>query len=86
MPKTLKTFASGHGAGPLVFAKRRDMKGLPGSMPAGGHGAGEGFPKIFGMELAAWEDFKDFRQRKTSHAAGSMPASGHGAGGLKKIL
>jgi hypothetical protein len=42
------------------------MKGFPG-------------PKVFGMELAAWEDF---RQRKTSHAAGSMPASGHGAGGL----
>jgi hypothetical protein len=28
------------------------MKVFPGSMPAGGHGAGEGFPKVFGMEAS----------------------------------
>jgi hypothetical protein len=46
-----KSFGDG-GPVPLVFAKRRDMKGFPGSMPAGGHGAGEGFPKVFGMEAS----------------------------------
>jgi hypothetical protein len=36
-----KSFGDG-GPVPLVFAKRRDMKGFP----------GEGFPKVFGMEAS----------------------------------
>jgi hypothetical protein len=29
--------------------------------------------KVFGMELAAWEDFRQRKSLKSSHAAGSMP-------------
>jgi hypothetical protein len=44
----------------------KDFKDFPGSMPAGGHGAGEVFrawrpAEDFGMEPAAWEVFKVFK-------------------------
>jgi hypothetical protein len=55
------------------------MKGFPGSMPAGGHGAGEGFPGKSFMEAS--ENIRHGAGRKIKKRPPSPKASLLGDGG-----